>query len=530
MKKILFILLILLGKLPSNAVNKDIKSAIDVVNQYYTNLGLYMVDVEKNLEATFTIIDKCVSEHRIEVRNDFKEYFPNESTESRLDIYFTLIEDIANPNGKIKENLRMEYRILKTELIETPVYNKKNERPYNYISILVEKKIYSNRHPHGQIFREQAKYEVDLNRINSIRPENYDNWEHEMNVTKDISKLRLFADEFYHKKKYDLAYNSYQRIVKLENGDKDAYYRMGLMLLKHRGGSELTSKQKDEEALNCFSLALKTLYSGCVLPVYFQFDQFEKRKRGFKIELPYSYRNFVISDYQYYNRDIDTRIALILFNILEIENSSLQSMINYQLNIRRLCNTYGNNIYFQDREDRWAGFFLNRGYLKTKEHHFRNDHKMELIPHMDKNKKWGYVDHSDNIIIPCNFDYAGEFNEGLAPIAVEGKYGYIDKNGTLAIDTIYDDACVFSHGRAAVRVGTHYGYISHSGLMIIAPELDAVTPFFLPQSSTEEACAVVKKGELLKINTKGEIIAKYTPVNEEDCTDENNRAYWKIVK
>lgn len=131
-----------------NAANKDVKDAIKVVNEYYTNLTKYMADVESNLGATFTIIDHCVSEHRIEVQNDLQDFYDSQSASwFALDTYFTLIEEIANPDGEIKEKLRMDYRILKTELIETPVYNKKNDRPYNYISVLVEKKIFSKRHP-----------------------------------------------------------------------------------------------------------------------------------------------------------------------------------------------------------------------------------------------------------------------------------------------------------------------------------------------------------------------------------------------
>lgn len=532
MKNIYILILLERWISPMNAANKDVKDAIKVVNEYYTNLTKYMADVESNLGATFTIIDHCVSEHRIEVQNDLQDFYDSQSASwFALDTYFTLIEEIANPDGEIKEKLRMDYRILKTELIETPVYNKKNDRPYNYISVLVEKKIFSKRHPQGKRFREQAKYEVDLGRINSIRSENFDNMEHEIEVVKDISKLKLFADEFYTRKKYDLAYKAYQRIVELENGDKDAYYRLGLMLLKHQGGNGLTSKQKDEEALNCFSLAIKTIYSGCVLPVYYEYDKYYDGKRtGFRVKRPNSYRYFVSDDYQYYNRDIDARIALILFNILEIENTNLQSIINYQLNVRRASYIDGNSPYLSGRENIWAGAFLNRSYPKAKEHYFKPS-KVELKPHIDKNKKWGYVNNSHEIVIPCKFNYAGEFNEGLAPVSVGDKYGYINEKGKLVIDAVYDDACVFSHRRAAVRIGTKYGYISPSGLMIIIPEFDAVTPFFHSPIEETNAWAVVKKGDLFKINTKGEIIAKYTPINEgENDTNKGNKAYWKTIK
>lgn len=514
-----------------SAVNKDVEVAVDVVNDYYTNLAKYMIDVEGNLDATYDIIDHCVCDSMVEVQNDFRDYAVSDSA-ARLGVvtYFTLIDDVANPDGEIKEQLRMDYKILKTELIETPVYHKKEERPYNYISILVEKKIYSKRFPKGKLYREQAKYDVDLGRIISIRPEFFDNVEHEVKVTKDVSRLRLFADEFYSRKKYDLAYRAYRRIVEIENGDKDAYYRIALMLLKHQGDNGLTSKQKDEEALICLGLAIKTVCPGCILPMYYDYD---RKKDGFRVRLFESYRSF-ISGYHYYNRDLDARIALILFNLLEVENSNLQSMVNYSLNIRRACNVGKDGFYMQGyREHFWTAIFLNQSYSRAKEHYLKVvESKNQLIPHKKEEQKWGYVNSSSEIVIPCQFDYAGEFNEGLAPVAIGKNYGYINDKGILVIDTAYIDASVFSHRRAAVKVGYGYGYITPSGLMAIPPIYRAATPFFRPLGEDDAWAVVVSaENEIMKINTKGEAIARYILVNkEEEYSDGDRKAYWEYIK
>lgn len=38
---------------------------------------------------------------------------------------------------------------------------------------------------------------------------------------------------------------------------------------------------------------------------------------------------------------------------------------------------------------------------------------------------WGYLDRNGKFIISPQFDHAGSFAEGLAPVKIEGKYGYI---------------------------------------------------------------------------------------------------------
>ena len=110
----------------------------------------------------------------------------------------------------------------------------------------------------------------------------------------------------------------------------------------------------------------------------------------------------------------------------------------------------------------------------------------------DKNNKYGYVDKSGQVIIPCVYDYAldfffglvhvwqGEqeyfidttgqkvfdcvpdlkysyFRDGLARVENKEneKYGYIDKKGHLVIDCVYTDASHFGDGMAIVIRDQH---------------------------------------------------------------------------
>lgn len=43
--------------------------------------------------------------------------------------------------------------------------------------------------------------------------------------------------------------------------------------------------------------------------------------------------------------------------------------------------------------------------------------------------KYGFVDKMGKEVIPPKFDFAFRFQEGLAPVRINGKWGVIDKTG-----------------------------------------------------------------------------------------------------
>lgn len=55
-----------------------------------------------------------------------------------------------------------------------------------------------------------------------------------------------------------------------------------------------------------------------------------------------------------------------------------------------------------------------------------------------ENDNYGYIDKTGKEVIPCLFNSADDFQEGLAGVVMDGKYGYIDKNGSVVIPFIYD--------------------------------------------------------------------------------------------
>ena len=46
-----------------------------------------------------------------------------------------------------------------------------------------------------------------------------------------------------------------------------------------------------------------------------------------------------------------------------------------------------------------------------------------------KEKKWGYIDRNGDEVIPCMYDSAEDFHEGLARVKRQDQVCLIDKNG-----------------------------------------------------------------------------------------------------
>ena len=55
-----------------------------------------------------------------------------------------------------------------------------------------------------------------------------------------------------------------------------------------------------------------------------------------------------------------------------------------------------------------------------------------------KGRKWGYINTKGEWVIRPQFEYAGNFHNGLAKVVVKGKTGYIQKDGTMAIEHRFD--------------------------------------------------------------------------------------------
>lgn len=81
-------------------------------------------------------------------------------------------------------------------------------------------------------------------------------------------------------------------------------------------------------------------------------------------------------------------------------------------------------------------------------------------------KRYGYMNASGDVIIRFQYDDAGRFKEGLAPVKLQGKWGYIDKSGSTKIEHQFDYAGDFESGKANVRKDGEYYKIDKNGKKI----------------------------------------------------------------
>ena len=85
----------------------------------------------------------------------------------------------------------------------------------------------------------------------------------------------------------------------------------------------------------------------------------------------------------------------------------------------------------------------------------------------DYSFSWGAVDVNGTIIIPFEYDYLGPVSEGLINFQKDKKSGFLDKTNKIIIAAMYDNFAGFSDGLAAVKTipDGKYGFIDKNNNM-----------------------------------------------------------------
>lgn len=78
----------------------------------------------------------------------------------------------------------------------------------------------------------------------------------------------------------------------------------------------------------------------------------------------------------------------------------------------------------------------------------------------DSSGKWGFADRTGEIVIPCQYDDAMSFSDGLAPVKENGYWHYISIYNATAIDLDLTDANPFHNGVAIAYFGNGESLIS----------------------------------------------------------------------
>jgi serine/threonine-protein kinase len=94
---------------------------------------------------------------------------------------------------------------------------------------------------------------------------------------------------------------------------------------------------------------------------------------------------------------------------------------------------------------------------------------------------WGYINETGTKVIPPLFGWVGDFSEGLARVVVgSGKLVYINKEGECVSQYPFDGGLDFSEGLAAVMIDKKWGYVGKNGQgvdVVIEPKFDDAENF-----------------------------------------------------
>ena len=87
----------------------------------------------------------------------------------------------------------------------------------------------------------------------------------------------------------------------------------------------------------------------------------------------------------------------------------------------------------------------------------------------DANWKWGFIDKTGKVVIPCQWKGAYDFSEGLAKVEYANRqFGFIDKTGKVVIPCQWKGAYDFSEGLAKVEYANRqFGFIDKTGKVVI---------------------------------------------------------------
>ena len=137
---------------------------------------------------------------------------------------------------------------------------------------------------------------------------------------------------------------------------------------------------------------------------------------------------------------------------------------------------------------------------------YAHDFSEGLAAVKDKNDKWGFIDTSGELVIPCRWESVEDFHQGVARVMFDDRQcGYIDRRGMAAFPGRWGCCGSFnSEGLAYVYDGDYDydGFIDKSGNLVIP------TTQWEDERSFSEGLAAVcdKNGKWGYIDTKGSLV------------------------
>ncbi|MBW4616667.1 MAG: WG repeat-containing protein [Desmonostoc vinosum HA7617-LM4] len=143
-------------------------------------------------------------------------------------------------------------------------------------------------------------------------------------------------------------------------------------------------------------------------------------------------------------------------------------------------------IHISQTEKLYPMSVLQKGYETKTE----NLYPVQFF--MGRNRSgYAYVNQAAQLVVQPQFDYAGKFSEGFAPVRVNNKWGFINLQGQISISPQFDKvgesssfhidddwlSSSFSEGLVGVKLNGKWGFINQSGKLVIPYQYDKVQQF-----------------------------------------------------
>lgn len=183
----------------------------------------------------------------------------------------------------------------------------------------------------------------------------------------------------------------------------------------------------------------------------------------------------------YVNKNGEFVIGLVLNNIEKFKDGKIKITID---NINGYINSKGELIY--DKDEKIIPHRFNLGHDKY---------------------KYGYITENDNkmAVVP-EYDFTGEFNNGLSLIKKGDYLGFMDSKGQIKLKPQFSKIRNFKNGMAAVEKDSKWGFIDQETNLVIKRKYDYVNDF------SNDKAKVIKDGKYSFVNKNGELINEFNEV------------------
>lgn len=140
----------------------------------------------------------------------------------------------------------------------------------------------------------------------------------------------------------------------------------------------------------------------------------------------------------------------------------------------------------------------------------------------DQNGLCGYVDLQGNTIVPCKYETAFPFSNGVGKVGKGDKYGLVDVSGNEILPVKYDEITLWGNNLYRIKSGNSYGLISNTATVLITPKYSFISRpncygMALITAGGKEKNGILSGAKVGLLNIDGKIIIepkKYTELCE----------------